>query len=99
MRCDPDYCDGPDAESFRSFMARLRDFHGRLLALDGELCRRCRPRAILQRLSDGPEEGFARRRGMDERISGRRNRTANGQLRDHRADGRSAGTLPDLSKS
>jgi broad specificity phosphatase PhoE len=34
-RCDPDYQDGPDAESFRSFMARLRNFHRRLLALDG----------------------------------------------------------------
>jgi broad specificity phosphatase PhoE len=32
--CDADYQDGPDAESFRSFMARLRDFHRRLLALD-----------------------------------------------------------------
>jgi broad specificity phosphatase PhoE len=34
-RCDPDYRDGPDAESFRAFMARLHDFHQRLLALDG----------------------------------------------------------------
>ncbi|HUJ47936.1 MAG TPA: phosphoglycerate mutase family protein [Rhizomicrobium sp.] len=33
-KCDPDYLDGPDAESFRSFMARLRDFHQRLFALD-----------------------------------------------------------------
>jgi broad specificity phosphatase PhoE len=32
-RCDPDYQDGPDAESFRSFMGRLHDFHHRLLAL------------------------------------------------------------------
>jgi broad specificity phosphatase PhoE len=30
-RCDPDYLDGPDAESFRSFMQRLGDFHRRLL--------------------------------------------------------------------
>lgn len=34
-RCDPDYCDGPDAESFRAFSGRLSDFHRRLLALDG----------------------------------------------------------------
>jgi len=34
-RCDPDYRDGPDAESFRSFAERLGDFHRRLLALDG----------------------------------------------------------------
>ncbi len=33
-RCDPDYLDGPDAESFRAFMTRLADFHQRLLALD-----------------------------------------------------------------
>ncbi len=35
-RCDPDYRDGPDAESFRSFMTRLLDFHRRLLSLDGD---------------------------------------------------------------
>ena len=34
-RCDPDHCDGPDAESFRSFVGRLGDFHRRLQALDG----------------------------------------------------------------
>ena len=34
-RCDPDYLDGPDAESFRTFSGRLVDFHRRLLALDG----------------------------------------------------------------
>jgi 2,3-bisphosphoglycerate-dependent phosphoglycerate mutase len=34
---DPDYLDGADAESFRSFMSRLNAFHRRLLALDGEL--------------------------------------------------------------
>jgi broad specificity phosphatase PhoE len=34
QRCDPDYCDGPDAESFRHFIGRLDDFHRRLLALD-----------------------------------------------------------------
>ena len=33
QRCDPDYLDGPDAESFRSFMLRLGDFHRRLSAL------------------------------------------------------------------
>jgi broad specificity phosphatase PhoE len=36
QRCDPDYRDGPDAESFRSFMTRLLDFHRRLLALEGD---------------------------------------------------------------
>jgi broad specificity phosphatase PhoE len=35
--CDPDYLDGPDAESFRSFMGRLHAFHRCLLAIDGEL--------------------------------------------------------------
>ncbi len=35
--CDPDYLDGPDAETFRSFMTRLGDFHRRLQALGGEL--------------------------------------------------------------
>lgn len=35
--CDPDYLDGADAESFRSFMGRLNAFHQRLLALPGEL--------------------------------------------------------------
>ena len=34
--CDPDYLDGPDAESFRAFMARLGDFDSRLSALDGD---------------------------------------------------------------
>lgn len=34
-RCDPDYLDAPDAESFRSFLARLRAFQERLLAIDG----------------------------------------------------------------
>ena len=34
-RCDPDYLDGPDAESFAAFMTRLRDFHRRLSAVDG----------------------------------------------------------------
>lgn len=32
--CDPDYLDGADAESFRSFVGRLTAFHERLLALD-----------------------------------------------------------------
>jgi broad specificity phosphatase PhoE len=35
-RCDPDYRDGPDAESFRAFMSRLVDFHHRLQALEGD---------------------------------------------------------------
>jgi 2,3-bisphosphoglycerate-dependent phosphoglycerate mutase len=34
--CDPDYLDGPDAESFRAFMARLGDFDSRLSALEGD---------------------------------------------------------------
>ncbi len=36
-RLDPDYQDGPDAESFASFVHRLRSFGERLSALDGEL--------------------------------------------------------------
>ena len=36
LGCDPDYLDGPDAESFRAFMARLADFDSRLSALDGD---------------------------------------------------------------
>lgn len=35
-RCDPDYLDGPDAESFASFMARLAAFDARLSALAGD---------------------------------------------------------------
>jgi broad specificity phosphatase PhoE len=35
-RCDPNYRDGPDAESFGSFVTRLHDFHRRLLALEGD---------------------------------------------------------------
>jgi broad specificity phosphatase PhoE len=35
-RRDPDYRDGPDAESFRAFMSRLVDFHRRLQALPGD---------------------------------------------------------------
>ena len=35
--CDLDYLDGPDAESFRTFMARLEEFHRRLCALNGGL--------------------------------------------------------------
>lgn len=35
-RCDPDYLDGPDAETFRSFVERLGAFHRRLLALDND---------------------------------------------------------------
>jgi broad specificity phosphatase PhoE len=33
-RCDPDYVDGPDAESFAAFMARVAAFHRRLQAID-----------------------------------------------------------------
>jgi len=35
--CDPDYLDGADAESFRSFMGRLSAFHQRLTAIEGGL--------------------------------------------------------------
>jgi broad specificity phosphatase PhoE len=35
QRCDPDYVDGADSESFRGFLGRLRDFHEHLLGLDG----------------------------------------------------------------
>jgi broad specificity phosphatase PhoE len=35
--CDPDYLDGTDAESFRSFVGRLNAFHQRLLELEGGL--------------------------------------------------------------
>lgn len=35
--CDPDYRDGPDAESFRSFMTRLLEFHRRLILAEGDL--------------------------------------------------------------
>lgn len=35
-RCDPEYLDGSDAESFAAFMMRLRDFDRRLAALDGD---------------------------------------------------------------
>jgi len=34
QRCDPDYRDGEDAESFREFVERLLEFHRRLQALD-----------------------------------------------------------------
>lgn len=34
QRCDPDYLDGPDAESFSDFLHRVRQFHERLVALD-----------------------------------------------------------------
>lgn len=36
LLCDPDYTDGPDAESFRSFMTRLLEFHNRLNSADGD---------------------------------------------------------------
>ena len=34
-RADPDYLDAADAETFRSFVGRLRHFHERLAAIDG----------------------------------------------------------------
>ena len=36
QRCDPDYLDGTDAESFSDFVGRLRDFDRRLAALGGD---------------------------------------------------------------
>jgi broad specificity phosphatase PhoE len=36
QRCDPDHLDGPDAETFAAFVARLGDFHRRLSALGGD---------------------------------------------------------------
>jgi broad specificity phosphatase PhoE len=36
QRCDPLYSDGPDAESFRTFIDRLQDFGRRLIALDAD---------------------------------------------------------------
>jgi 2,3-bisphosphoglycerate-dependent phosphoglycerate mutase len=35
--CDPDHVDGVDAESFRSFVERLHDFHRRLQTIKGRL--------------------------------------------------------------
>lgn len=35
-RCDPDYQDGQDAESFAGFLGRLGDFHRRLRALEAD---------------------------------------------------------------
>ena len=58
-RCDPDYRDGPDAESFRSFMARLRDFHGRLLALDGDFVVAVGHGQFFRAYLFGQTEGFA----------------------------------------
>lgn len=34
QRCDPDYVDGPDAESFATFMRRVEAFHRRLQTVD-----------------------------------------------------------------
>jgi broad specificity phosphatase PhoE len=36
LHCDPDFRDGPDAESFRSFMTRLLEFHHRLISADSD---------------------------------------------------------------
>ena len=58
-RCDPDYCDGPDAESFRSFIARLRDFHERLLALDGDFVVAVGHGQFFRAYLFGQTEGFA----------------------------------------
>ena len=58
-RCDPDYHDGPDAESFRSFVARLRDFHRRLLALDGDFVVVVGHGQFFRAYLLGQSEGFA----------------------------------------
>jgi broad specificity phosphatase PhoE len=58
-RCDPDYQDGPDAESFRSFVTRLRDFHRRLLALDGDFVVVVGHGQFFRAYLLGQSEGFA----------------------------------------
>jgi probable phosphoglycerate mutase len=58
-RCDPDYRDGPDAESFRSFMARLLDFHRRLLAADGDFAVVVGHGQFFRAYQLGQREGFA----------------------------------------
>jgi broad specificity phosphatase PhoE len=55
---DPDYCDGPDAESFRSFMGRLHAFHRSLLALDGDLAIAVGHGQFFSGYLLGLEEGF-----------------------------------------
>ena len=59
QRCDPDYRDGPDAESFRSFMTRLADFHQRLLAVDGDFVVIVGHGQFFRAYLFGQSEGFA----------------------------------------
>ncbi|RYF98861.1 MAG: hypothetical protein EON94_12370 [Caulobacteraceae bacterium] len=58
-RCDPDYQDGPDAESFRSFMERLHDFHRRLLAAGGDFIVVVGHGQFFHAYLRGQAEGFA----------------------------------------
>ena len=58
-RCDPDYLDGPDAESFRAFMARLAEFHRRLLALDHDFVVAVGHGQFFRAYLYGLSEGFA----------------------------------------
>jgi broad specificity phosphatase PhoE len=59
QRCDPDYRDGPDAETFRSFVTRLLDFHQRLLALDGAFVVVVGHGQFFRAHEFGRQEGFA----------------------------------------
>lgn len=58
-RCDPDYRDGPDAESFRSFVTRLVDFQRRLLALDSGFVVAVGHGQFFRACLLGQREGFA----------------------------------------
>jgi len=58
-RWDPDYRDGPDAESFGSFMTRLQDFHHRLLAADGDFVVAVGHGQFFRAYQLGLSEGFA----------------------------------------
>lgn len=58
-QCDPDYLDGPDAESFRSFVARLIDFDRRLLATEGTFVVIVGHGQFFRAYQMGLREGFA----------------------------------------
>jgi broad specificity phosphatase PhoE len=58
-RCDPDYCDGPDAESFRTFVGRLGDFHRRLLAFNGGFVIAVGHGQFFRAYQRAQDEGFA----------------------------------------
>ena len=75
QRCDPDYRDGPDAESFRAFMGRLSDFHRRLLALDGGFVIAVGHGQFFRAYLMALEDRLCRHGGMDEGATGR-NETA-----------------------